>query len=69
MAIDKFTVIANHTPRSKAYKSGLGDRGTDSPTGPTPEEGLRLMQAFLRIRDPHQRAWLVAQAERIAGAR
>ena len=69
MANDKFTVIANDTPWSKAHKSGLDDRGTDSPAGPTPEEGLRLMQAFLRIRDPHQRAWLVAQAERIADAR
>jgi hypothetical protein len=69
MANGKFTVIANDTPRPKAYKSGLDDRGIDSPAGPTPEEGLRLMHAFLRIRDPHQRAWLVAQAERLADVR
>ena len=31
-----------------------------------PEEGLRLLRAFLRIRDPQRRTWLVRQSERIA---
>lgn len=31
-----------------------------------PEEGLRLMRAFLRIRDPKRRTWLVQQSEQIA---
>ena len=28
-----------------------------------PEEGLRLLRAFLRIRDPKRRTWLVQQSE------
>ncbi|WP_068018714.1 hypothetical protein [Rhodoplanes sp. Z2-YC6860] len=31
-----------------------------------PEEGLRLLRAFLRIRDPRRRTWLVQQSEQIA---
>ena len=31
-----------------------------------PEEGLRLIRAFLRIRDPQRRTWLVRQSEQIA---
>lgn len=31
-----------------------------------PEEGLRLLRAFLRIRDPERRTWLVQQSEQIA---
>ena len=31
-----------------------------------PEEGLRLLRAFLRIRDPQRRTWLVRQSEQIA---
>ncbi len=31
-----------------------------------PEEGLRLMRAFLRIQDPQRRTWLVRQSEQIA---
>lgn len=31
-----------------------------------PEEGLRLIRAFLRIRDPKRRTWLVRQSEQIA---
>jgi hypothetical protein len=31
-----------------------------------PEEGLRLLRAFLRIRDPQRRTWLVQQSEQIA---
>lgn len=31
-----------------------------------PEEGLRLIRAFLRIRDPQRRTWLVRQSEHIA---
>ena len=31
-----------------------------------PEEGLRLIRAFLRIRDPERRSWLVRQSERLA---
>jgi hypothetical protein len=31
-----------------------------------PEEGLRLLRAFLRIQDPKRRTWLVRQSEQIA---
>ena len=31
-----------------------------------PEEGLRLLRAFLRIRDPQRRTWLIQQSEQIA---
>jgi len=31
-----------------------------------PEEGLRLIRAFLRIQDPQRRTWLVRQSEQIA---
>jgi hypothetical protein len=31
-----------------------------------PEEGLRLLRAFMRIRDPQRRTWLVRQSEQIA---
>jgi hypothetical protein len=31
-----------------------------------PEEGLRLLRAFMRIRDPQRRTWLVRQSEHIA---
>jgi hypothetical protein len=31
-----------------------------------PEEGLRLLRAFMRISDPQRRTWLVRQSEQIA---
>ncbi len=31
-----------------------------------PEEGLRLLRAFLRIQDPKRRTWLVRQSEQMA---
>lgn len=34
--------------------------------GPTAEEGLRLLMAFIRIHDPGRRAWLLEQVERFA---
>jgi hypothetical protein len=34
--------------------------------GPTAEEGLRLLMAFIRIHDPGRRAWLLEQVERLA---
>ena len=34
--------------------------------GPTAEEGLRLLMAFIRIDDPGRRAWLLEQVERLA---
>lgn len=34
---------------------------------PTPEEGLRLIKAFRRIRDASQRDQIIAQVEAIAG--
>ena len=37
--------------------------------GPTAEEGLRLLMAFIRIHDPGRRAWLVEQVERFADLR
>ena len=31
-----------------------------------PEEGLRLVRAFLQITDRSRRAWLIAEAEKIS---
>jgi hypothetical protein len=39
----------------------------DSMADPPLEEALRLMHAFAQIDDPRQRAWLIEQAEKIAG--
>ena len=34
--------------------------------GPTAEEGLRLLMAFIRIHDQGRRFWLLEQVERLA---
>ena len=42
------------------------DLGGARDAGPTAEEGLRLLMAFIRIHDPGRRAWLIEQVERLA---
>ena len=41
-------------------------RRNNLPTAPMPDEGLRLIAAFLKIEDPEARAHLVQLAERFA---
>jgi hypothetical protein len=40
--------------------------GAGRDQGPTAEEGLRLLMAFIHIYDPGRRAWLIDQVERLA---
>jgi hypothetical protein len=40
--------------------------GAGRDKGPTAEEGLRLLMAFIHIYDPGRRAWLIDQVERLA---
>lgn len=46
---------------------GSDDRHIPAPPGPTPEEGLRLIEAFRQINDPSRRMDLIRAAERCAG--
>ena len=43
--------------------------GPDRGREPTPEESLRLIQAFRRVTDLHQREWLIEQTEGMARQR
>jgi hypothetical protein len=40
--------------------------GAGCDKGPTAEEGLRLLMAFIHIYDPGRRAWLIDQVERLS---
>jgi hypothetical protein len=56
------------TPRFQpAERKSFGDScAANSLPDPGPEEGLRLIRAFSRIRDPSRRARLIEEAEKIA---
>jgi hypothetical protein len=52
--------------RLQPEESGALAPGCARDAGPTAEEGLRLLMAFIRIHDPGRRAWLLEQVERLA---
>ena len=60
------SIAGKHTPGLQSEDGTSGHSGCSDMAEPTPQEGHRLMKAFLQIRDPKRRAWLVEQAERIA---
>jgi hypothetical protein len=71
MAIGKVRLVStNDTPgvQSTRGKPLSGDC-IPAETAPAAEEGLRLIQAFARIKDPGQRAKLIETAEDLAVAR
>jgi hypothetical protein len=69
MANDKLRIATRNEalgPKPAARKPQKTSSSRDTLPDPTPDEGRRLMAAFLRIRDPNRRAWLAEQVERIA---
>jgi hypothetical protein len=61
----KLYVKTSHTePAKTASSPSLAPRSDVSVC--EPEEGLRLVRAFLQITDSSRRAWLIAEAEKIA---
>lgn len=54
----------SNTPESQPVACNSDESGC---AGIRPDEGLRLMNAFLKIRDSSQRARLIEEAERLAG--
>ena len=52
--------------RLQPKEGGSPGPGCTHDAGPTAEEGLRLLMAFIRIHDPGRRAWLLDQVERLA---
>jgi hypothetical protein len=67
MANNKLKILPLHRAAGLQPEAGsaLG-RGCVRDSGPSADEGLRLIRAFSRIGDPGRRAWLLEQVERLA---
>lgn len=60
------TLVPKNVVRLQPEAGGDLGLGCAPDNGPTAEEGLRLLMAFIRIHDPGRRAWLLEQVERFA---
>jgi hypothetical protein len=65
MANGKLKVLSGAT-RLQPEAGPAIEPGVARDKGPTAEEGLRLLMAFIHIYDPGRRAWLIDQVERLA---
>ena len=60
------TLVSGNATDLQPEADGALWTGCAHDNGPTAEEGLRLLMAFIRIHDPGRRAWLLEQVERFA---
>jgi hypothetical protein len=65
MANNKLKILRS-TTRLQPKAGPALEPGAARDEGPTAEEGLRLLMAFIHIYDPGRRAWLIDQVERLA---
>jgi hypothetical protein len=67
MANNKLKILPLHSAAGLQPEAGSAlDPGYVRDSGPSADEGLRLIRAFSRIGDPRRRAWLLDQVERLA---
>jgi hypothetical protein len=65
MANNKLKIV-RATTRLQPEVAPAVEPGAGPDKGPTAEEGLRLLMAFIHIYDPGRRAWLIEQVERLS---
>ena len=65
MANNKLKIVSA-TTRLQPEVAPAVEQGAGRDKGPTAEEGLRLLMAFIHIYDPGRRAWLIDQVERLS---